>query len=260
MRISQAPAALRISAILAVSLAVGLTAGCHRDPNKQKQRYLDSGKRYAEQGKLLEARIQFTNALKVDHNFADAHYQLSKIFMKQGSFMPAYGELLRTVDLQPGNIPARIDLGNMLVAGKQADRAAEQANAVLALDPNNADAYAVLSGVAATKGNRPEALAQIQKALAIDPNRASFHASLGFLQSSDPATAAAGEDQLRKAVSLDDKNISAHLVLAALLQRKGDIPGAEEQMKAAIAADPKNVMARATLAELYLRQNDNAKA
>src|SRR5258708_33433512 len=158
MRISLA--ALRVSAILSVSLALGLTVGCHRDPNKQKQQYLDSGKRYAEQGKLMEARIQFTNALKVDRNFADAHYQLSKIFMKQGSMMPAYAELMRTVDLQPGNIPARIDLGNMLVAGKQPARAADQANAILAIDPNNADAHAVLSGVAISNGDRAEALAQ----------------------------------------------------------------------------------------------------
>ena len=260
MRISLAPAALRVSAVLAVSLALGLTMGCHRDPNKQKQRYLESGKRYAEQGKLKEATIQFANALKVDRNFAEAHYQLSKVFMKQGSVMPAYGELMRTVDLQPGNIQARIDLGNMLVAGQTGRRPTEQANAVLAIDPNNADAHALLSSVAAFKGDRAEALAQIQNALAIDPNRASFHASLGFLQSSDPATAAAGEDQLRKAVSLDDKNVTAHLVLAALLQKKGDLQGAEAQMKAAIAADPKNVIARASLADLYLRQNDNAKA
>ena len=48
---------LRVSAVLAVSLALGLTTGCHRDPNKLKQRYLDSGKRYADQGKLMEARF-----------------------------------------------------------------------------------------------------------------------------------------------------------------------------------------------------------
>ena len=139
MRISPSRAARRVSAVLTVSLALGLTVGCHRDPNKQKQKYLESGKRFAEQGKLGEARIQFANALKVDRNFAEAHYQLSKIFMKQGSVGPAYGELMRTVDLQPGNVQARIDLGNMLVAGKQADRAADQAKAILAIDPNNAD-------------------------------------------------------------------------------------------------------------------------
>ena len=86
----------------------------------------------------------------------------------------------------------------------------------------------MLSSIAISKGDRAEALAQIQKALAIDPNRAAFHASLGFLQSSDPTTAAAGEDQLRKAVSLDEKNVTAHLVLASMLQKKGDMQGAEE--------------------------------
>src|ERR1700733_14316899 len=253
MRMSLTRAPIRVSAILTVSLALGLTMGCHRDPNKQKQRYLESGKRYADQGKYKEATLQFTNALKVDRNFAEAHYQLSKILFKQGSIMPAYGELRRTVDLQPNNIPARIDLGNLLVAGKQPARSAEQANAILALDPNNADAHAILSAVAAVNGDPVESLAQIQKALAIDPNRANFHATLGYLQSRDPSTAGAGEDQLRKAVSLDTKNISAHLVLAALLQRKGDIKGAEDQLKAAVAADPKNVTARASLAELYMR-------
>src|ERR1700729_1555798 len=117
MRISLVPAALRVSAVLVVSLALGLTMGCHRDPNKLKQSYLESGKRYADQGKLKEATIQFANALKVDHNFAEAHYQLSKVFLKQGSMLPAYSELMRTVDLQPGNVQARIDLGNILVAG-----------------------------------------------------------------------------------------------------------------------------------------------
>src|SRR5271167_984182 len=134
MRMSLTQAHIRVSAILTVSLALGLTTGCHRDPNKQKQRYLESGKRYADQGKLKEATLQFTNALKVDRNFGEAHYQLSKVFMKQGSLMPAYGELMRTVDLEPNNIQARIDLGNMLVAGKQPARATDQANAVLALD------------------------------------------------------------------------------------------------------------------------------
>src|ERR1700677_3815761 len=259
MRISLTPVA-RVSAVLAVSLALGFTAGCHRDPNKLKHRYLESGERYAQQGKNKEAAIQFSNALKVDHNFAEAHYQLSKVYLTQGSVLPAFQELRHTVDLQPNNLKARIDLGNMFLGGRLPDKATEQANAVLAIDGNNADAFALLAAVAAAKGNLAEALTQIQHALAIDPNRAAFHASLGMLQSSDPATASDGEQQLRKAVALDDKNVGAHIVLASLLQKKGDIQGAEAQMKAAIAADPKNVMARASLAELYLRQNDTPKA
>src|ERR1700761_7288390 len=114
------------------SLLLGSAIGCHRDPNVQKQKYLESGKRYANEGKLKEATIQFANALKVDRNFAEAHYQLSKVLLKQGSVLQAYQELKRTVDLQPGNVQARIDLGNILLAGHEPDKAAEQANAILA--------------------------------------------------------------------------------------------------------------------------------
>lgn len=251
---------LRYSAVLAVSLAFGSAVGCHRDPNVQKQKYLESGKRFAQDGKLKEATIQFSNALKVDKNFGDAHYELAKTYIKSNAMLQGYTELMRTVDLQPGNIQARLDLGNMLAAGKQPKRATDQATAVLTIDGNNADAHALLSSIAATENDRATALAEIQKALAIDPNKAIFHAALGLLQSADPTTGNSAEDQLRKAVELDPKNVTARFVLSALLERKGDRPAAMEQMKAAVAADPKNSQARGNLAGLYLRSGDNASA
>src|SRR5580698_3216916 len=109
MRTTFPLAVSRISVIVTLTLTLGFVSGCHRDPNKQKLRYLESGKRYADQGKTKEAAIQFSNAIRIDHNYADAHYQLAKALLKQGSPMAAYQELSRTVDLQPGNLPARVD-------------------------------------------------------------------------------------------------------------------------------------------------------
>ena len=57
-------------------IATALLAGCHGDPNVRKQKYLESGKRYSAEGKYREAAIQYLNALKVDKNFPDAHYEL----------------------------------------------------------------------------------------------------------------------------------------------------------------------------------------
>lgn len=260
MKTSTTPKAFRIITALALSLVLGTTLGCHRDPNKVKQKYLQSGMRYANEGKLKEASIQFANALKIDHNFADAHYQLARVYLKEGSYIPAYAELLRTVDLQPGNIPARIDLGNLLLAGHQADKALDQANAVLKLDANNADAYALQAGVSASKGDRATAVQQIQKALSIKPDSAPFHTTLGLLQAADPATSASGEDQLRKAVSLDSKDATAAIALASMLERKGDLAGAQQQLVAAETAAPKNIIVRSALADVYLRQNNTAQA
>ncbi len=246
--------------LLSSALAALLLGGCHRDPNVAKQKYLESGTRYYDQGKYKEATIQLSNALKIDHNFAAAHYELAKTFLKTEAVMQAYAELSRTVDLQPSNVKARIDLGNLLLAGGASDRAVAQANAVLAIDSNNADAYALLATAAAMKGDRATALTDINKALSLDPGRASFHATLGMIESSSPNTAGNAEDQLRKAVELDPKNVNAHLVLASLLAKKGDVAAAIEQIKGAIAGDPKNIAARGALAQLYLEHGQKAEA
>ena len=108
-------------------------------------------------GKLKEATIQFSNALKVDHDFADAHYELAKVYLKQGSTMPGYAELCRTVDLAPNNQQARIELGNLLLAGNAADKAVEQANAVLALNPQQRRCVrSSLRSIAVRKGDRAD--------------------------------------------------------------------------------------------------------
>ena len=96
--------------VIMLFAAVALLAGCHGDPNVRKQKYLESGERYSAQGKYREAAIQYLNALKVDKNFADAHYALAQAYEHLGQLSGAYGELAHTVDLQPTNYKARLEL------------------------------------------------------------------------------------------------------------------------------------------------------
>ena len=253
---------VRISTVAAVSLALTFTAGCSRDPNVRKHKYLESGKKYAANGKYKEAGIQFSNALAIDKNYGDAHFELAKLYLKMGSGMPAYHELLRTVDLLPQNLEARIDLGNILLLGGAPDRAAEQANAALAVNPNYADAFALLSGVARRKGDNAEATKDIERAIAIDPNKAVYHTEAAVLEAADPAKEGMAEAELQKAATLDSKNSTPHQVLAALLEKKGDLQGAEREYKTAVGVSPKDLRVRGELAGLYLREGnkDGAEA
>ena len=237
-----------------------LSSGCSRDPNVRKQKYLESGKRYEKEEKYKEATIQFANALKVDRNFADAHYELGKTYLKMGSVMAGYGELLRTVDLAPGNLQARIDLGNLQVAGGVPEKGAEQAKAVLLSNPNNADAYALMAAVDERKNDPAGALEQIRHALQLDPNRSGFHTSLALIQSQTGQGPANTEDELRKAIALDPTQPVPHLALASLLERRGDRAGAEQQYQAAIKSAPKDLRAREGLTRLYMRASDPGKA
>jgi tetratricopeptide (TPR) repeat protein len=260
MKMLRSQGTIRCSAMLIATISAGLLLGCTRDPNVKKAKYLKSGEHYAAQGKQQEAIIQYSNAIKIDKNYAAAHYDLAKSYMKLGAFAGGYQELQRTVELDPKNIQAKLDLGTLLLAAKQYPRSKDQANSVLALQPNNADAIALLSSVALAQGDHAEALTQIQRALVLDPNRSNFHTALALIQSSDPAQQGTAEAELQKALTLDPKNVMAHLVLSALLQKKGDLQGARQQASTAVELDPKNLRARIALVGLELRANDKPAA
>jgi tetratricopeptide (TPR) repeat protein len=240
--------------------AAALLAGCHGDPNVRKQKYLESGQRYSAEGKYREAAIQFSNALKTDKSYADAHYALAQTYVHLGQFSGAYAELERTVELQPTNYKARIDLGNLLIAAGKTDDAQAQANAVLTEQPDNPDAHAMLSAIAVRRGQKDQALIEIQRALQIDPNRAAFHEDLALLQSVDPSQKVSVEDELKKAVDLDPKSVNAKIFLAEFYANNNRLPEAEKTAWSAVATDPKSLAARDNVANIILKEGDQARA
>src|ERR1700679_2246480 len=205
-------------------VAAALLGGCHTDPNVRKQKYFESGKRYSAEGKYREAAIQFSNALK-----------MAQPYVRLVQYAPAHSELMRTVDLQPTNYKARLDLGNLLLAARRTDDAAQQANIVLAAEPNPPDVHALLSAIDLRRGLKDEALAEIQKALELEPSRAAFHEDLALLEVGDPSKATSTEDELKESIKLDPKSVNAKLLLAAFYMRNGRWHEAEQMSTDAIS-------------------------
>jgi tetratricopeptide (TPR) repeat protein len=241
--------------LLAISVS-----GCFRDPNVRKHKYLESGQKYAAQGKDKEAGIQYLNALKIDKNFADAHYALAQTYLHMGALSAAFGELQKTVSLQPSNIKARLDLGNLFLAGNRIDDAQAQATAAMSLQPNNADVHALNARIAAQKGQKDIALAEIHRALELAPNEATLHETLALLEAGDAAQSTAAEDEMKKAVELDQKSVNAKLLLAAFYIRNNRLQDAEQTCWSAVATDPKNLSARESLVQVILKEGDQARA
>jgi Tfp pilus assembly protein PilF len=241
-------------------LSFALLSGCFRDPNVRKHKYLESGQKFTAQGKDREAAIQYSNALKIDKNFADAHYALAQTYLHMGAISTAYVELRKTVDLQPANYKARIDLGNVLLAGGKTDDAQAQATAVMAAQPNNADVHSLLARIAARQGDKDLALTEIHRALEFAPNESKLHETLALLKMGDPTQASSVEDELKKAVVLDPKSVNAKLLLAAFYVKNNRLQDAEQVSWKAVATDPKNLSARETLVQIVLKQGDQARA
>jgi tetratricopeptide (TPR) repeat protein len=233
-------------------------SACSRNPDARKQKYLDSGNRYFAQGKYHEAAIEFLNAIKIDPQFAKAHYLLAETSIRLGAWPDAYRELRRTVEIDPGNIDAQIELGNLLIAAHSFAQAQAVVDDLLKRDANSPDAHVMQADLDAAQNNRQAALKEQQTAVALDPHRLDSYLRLAALQSPTQPTAA--ESTLKKALLIDPKFVPAIESLAVLYQKAGRYSNAEDLLKQGIQLEPRNFKARQKLAEFYLSQNRKADA
>jgi Flp pilus assembly protein TadD len=198
--------------------------------------------------------------LKIDKNFAEAHYALSQTYLHMGALSAAYGELQQTVNLQPSNVKARTDLGNLLLAAGKTDDAKAQASAALAVQPDNADVHALLSRIAARQGQKDLAMKEIHRALDLAPDEAALHETLALLELSESTQSSSAEDELKKAIALDQKSVNAKLLLAAFYAKSNRLQDAEQTCWSAVATDRKNLIARQSLVQIILKEGDQARA
>src|ERR1041384_5148916 len=99
-------------------------------PEVKRERHLKKAREYMSQSQTNEAIIELKNALKADPGYADAHHELGVALLKKGDYRSAYSEFVRATDLKPGLVPARYQLGNLYVLGRDIPRAKEQLNKI----------------------------------------------------------------------------------------------------------------------------------
>ena len=97
----------------------------------------DAGRATSQKGKYQEAAIEFTNAIKIDSGYADAHFQLAESYLHLQQGNRAYQELTRTIELRPEDYKARIDLANLLILGRKFQDAQEQVDLLLKKRPDD---------------------------------------------------------------------------------------------------------------------------
>ncbi len=240
-------------------LAIFLITGCGKDPMARRQEYFDSGTRYFNEGKYREASIQFQNALQADPRFAEGHYQLAQCYIKLQIWQGVFTELSRVVEIQPNHFKARIELADLLVAGKEYKRAQEQVEAVLKQEPDNVDALIQQAKIYSSLNETMQALATMDRAQKFAPNRADVHLVLAQIQGA-AQQAAVAEKSFKRAQELDPKSVATLFAVATFYQQQARWAEAERALRQAIAAEPRNRTARVQLAGLFLRRNQKAQA
>ena len=173
---------LRPQLLLALLTLSIFLLSCSRDPNVKKQKFFAIGKNYFAHANYQAAAIAYLNAIQIDPQFAEAHYELAQTYVKLGVWKGAYAELMRCVDLQPDNVTAHIELGNLLLAARNLDQAGQQAEIALGKDSTNTEALALKANVLAANNRFGDAVEQINKAIAIAPSNAQLYTNLALIQ------------------------------------------------------------------------------
>lgn len=245
--------------LLPAILALVFVAGCSRNPNVLKQKYLESGNRFFEKQQYREAAIQYENAIQIDPKYVNAHYRLALCFLHLSDWNGAYAELNRTTDLSPDDADAQLDLGNLLLGQRRYQEAQDRADLVLTGDPRNVKARILRANALAELQNMDASLQEMQTAIDLDPQRASSYLNMALLHTSAKQTAAAEED-FQKALSMDPKSLAARLGLGNIYSEEQRWSEAEAQFRQAIEQEPQNLVPRISLCNVFLAENQRSQA
>src|SRR5580704_18657716 len=175
---------------MVMALLIGI-AGCSKNPDAAKKKYLESGMKYMEQQKYDSAIIQFRKAIQIDPKYAEAHYELAEADLKLTHNQDAFREMSQVVELDPNHYKARVALGGMYLASGSHfySNAEEQARYVVDHDTSNPEGYILLGNVMMAEKKYEDALAAFSKAIAIKPTDANPYMNRGavyaFLKQDD---------------------------------------------------------------------------
>jgi len=143
---------------------------------------------------------------------------------------------------RPADVRAHLQKAEAYLKAKDPDSAAREFNAVLALDPRNAEAHANLGVIAFSQGDCQSAAQNLRQALAVEPALAKAQALLGVCEKrlGDPSARALLERSFPK---LKDKQLRLQvgMELALLYEQQGDPDATASVMTSLVNLDPDNV-------------------
>jgi tetratricopeptide (TPR) repeat protein len=120
----------------------------------------------------LQARESYyQQALLKNPNHRTAHLWLANNFTVQGKFEEAEREILRVQELDPLSFGVRMHLSELYYYWRKPDQSLEQAEVMLAANPENKGVYSFLAKAYAQKGEFDKAFAALEKNPTDDVNR-----------------------------------------------------------------------------------------
>lgn len=237
---------------------VALT-GCSRDPEVVKREYVQSGDRYAAEGRHQEATIEYRNALQEDPRFGDALVKLAESYRALGDRTNAAASWVRAADVFTTDVDVQVRAGRILLLAQRFEDALGRADRALALQAGHVDALVLRANALAGMSHLEDAISDIERAISAAPDRAETYATLGAIQLARGERPEA-EQAFRRAIEASPSSPQVHLAMANYYIAVRRPSEAEAALRAALALDSRHVVANRALAYFYLGTGRAAEA
>ncbi len=233
------------TATLALVLTLALSA-CN-SPEEKAAKYLKNGNALFQQGQYDKARLEYKNALRILPAAADPRYRLGLIDEMQGDLRNAFNNFTMAEQQDAHFHPAKLKIAQYLLGAEQYDETEKRLNAVLAEDPEDAEAHAIRAALLIRRKDYAAAEKEAQTALAKSPaNVTAFSALAGIYAAQNDYEKAVAS--LNEGIARNPRNLALLLLRTMLYDRMNDLPKLAESYRAVFELKPEETRYRANLA------------
>ncbi|MGK0188608.1 MAG: tetratricopeptide (TPR) repeat protein/mono/diheme cytochrome c family protein [Verrucomicrobiales bacterium] len=194
------------------------------------------------EGKLTEARALFEQALSVSANHAPTHFNLGLMLFRSGDIANARLHLEKSASLNPKQVDALVQLGNLASAENDYPAAISYFQQALAVRSDR-ETYYNIGVTYLAMGQAADAIPYLKEAIKIDPDDPLTHLNLGacYFNTGDWTEA---ESHFRQTTRLAPESVPGHLNLGNSLIKQDQISKALSSFQRASQLDPNDQQAR----------------
>ena len=209
----------RIPTIAAVTILMGLAAGCQEkpqvvSPSQQSlaREHLDKAITEVREGRLAKAAKLLDEAIMADPRNADAHNNIGNILMASGKYREAIISYTRAIELSGGQELILFNRGYAYLLIGDKKKALKDFSDVIEQNPDHFQSLSFRGQLRLQSGDFEGAISDFSHVLALRPDEGTAYASRGVSRASLDRKVAALED-FTKAEAIfrksgDDNNLS----------------------------------------------------
>ena len=235
-----------------------ILAGC-ASPEEKALAYYEKGAQFLEDGKFVEAALEFRNALQRNEDLAPAWRGLAEVELKKQRWRRAFAALKRVTEIEPDDVEAHEKISELMFLGGNVEEALEYNNRAYELKPDRARTLTLRALILFRLGDVDAALVHARRALELDPESTDALLVLAAerVKGGDAQAAVALVDQ---GLQSNPKHIAALLFKLNLLQQQEDFQGVETVLRQMIEYYPEIKGLKKALVAFFARRGDTDTA